>query len=220
MEWGPFRETFQQYVLRNLSNIVTNPVQSNPNTSFTTDTAVSFSEQDSLAVTNGSSSPDTPSQNYLTDTSFLTTEAWIYCGILAAVIAILILTGVCYTINFIINRSNSPIQPTQERRTIPPPAPPFLPLLSIRDQNAWAAPFNDLPHFHFSPQSTLFPNYDYPPFPPRPIYQIVDILPLPEAPSPVCLEDTIFSSDLEFPPPPSPLQPDVETVGNEYWEMN
>ena len=201
MEWGPFREKFHQYVLSNLSNSVTNPVQSNLNTSFTADIAVSFSEQDGLAATNGSSSSDTPSQNYLTDTTFLTTEAWIYCGILAAVIAILILTGVCQTINLVINQSNSPIHPTQERRPISPPAPPFLPLLSIRDQNAWAAPFNDLPQFHFSPQSTRFPNYDYPPFPPKPVYHIVDFLPLPEAPNSVCLEDTIFSSDTEFPPP-------------------
>ena len=78
MEWGPFREKFHQYVLSNLSNIVTNPVQSNLNTSFTADIAISFSEQDSLAATNVSSSSDTPSQNYLTDTSFLTTEAWIF----------------------------------------------------------------------------------------------------------------------------------------------
>ena len=142
--WGPFREKFQQYVLRNLSSIVTNPVQSKIlNTSyitewwtdFTADTSVSVSEQNILTVTTGSSIPDTTSQNYLTDDSFLTTEAWIYCGILAAVIAILILAGVCHTINFIINHSKSPIHPTQEvpQRVNSPPAPFFSPLLSIRD---------------------------------------------------------------------------------------
>ena len=121
--------------------------------------------------------------------------------ILIAVIVVLILTGVCHTINLVINQSNSPIHPTQERRPISPPAPPLLPLLSIRDQTAWAAPFNDLPQFHFAPQSTRFPNYDYPPFPPKPVYHVVDFLPLPDAPNSVCLEDTISSNDTEFPPP-------------------
>ena len=119
IKWGPFRDKFHQYVLHNLSSIVTNPVQSKIlNTSyitewwtdFTADTSVSVPEQNIIAVNNGSSIPDKTS---LTDDSFLTTEAWIYCGILAAVIAILILAGVCHTINFIINHSNSPIHPTQ-----------------------------------------------------------------------------------------------------------
>ena len=220
MEWGPFREKFHQYILSNLSNIVTTTVQSNLNTSFTADLAVSVAEQDRLAATNGSSNSDTPFQTYLTDTTVFTAEVWLYCGILIAVIAVLIVSGVCHTIHLVINQSNTPNHPTQERRPISPPAPPLLPLLSIRDQTAWAAPFNDLPQFHFAPQSTRFPNYDYPPFPPKPVYHIVDFLPLPEAPNSVCLEDTIFSSDTEFPPPPSPLQLDECTVGDEYWEMN
>ena len=227
IKWGPFRDKFHQYVLRNLSSIVTNPVQSKIlNTSyatewwtdFTADTSVSFSEQNILTVTAGPSIPDTTSQNYLTDDSFLTTEAWIYCGILAAVIAFLILAGVCHTINFIINHSNSPIQPTQEvpKRVNSPPAPSFSPLLSIRDQDSWAAPFNNLPPFQFSPQSPLFPKlasdsglnkssfYDHPHFQPKPIYQIVDILPLPKAPSPTRLGEAKFSSEEDFPPPTLP----------------
>ena len=93
MEWGPFREKFHQYILSNLSNIVTTTVQSNLNTSFTADLAVSVAEQDCLADINGSSNSDTPYQTYLTDTTFFTAEVWLYCGILIAVIAVLILTG-------------------------------------------------------------------------------------------------------------------------------
>ena len=76
MEWGPFREKFHQYVLSNLSNIVTTPVQSNLNTSFTADLAVPFAEQDSLAATNGSSKSDTHYQPSLTDTTLFTAEIW------------------------------------------------------------------------------------------------------------------------------------------------
>ena len=198
---------------------MTKPVQSNLNTSFTADLAVSVAEQDRLAATNGSSNSDTPFQTYLTDTTVFTAEVWLYCGILIAVIAVLIVSGVCHTIHLVINQSNTPNHPTQERRPISPPAPPLLPLLSIRDRTAWAAPLNDLPHFHFAPPSTRFPNYDYPPSPPKPVYHIVDFLPLPDAPNSVCLGDTISSSDTEFPPPPSPLQLDECTVGAEYWEM-
>ena len=136
MEWGPFREKFHQYILSNLSNIVTTTVQSNLNTSFTADLAVSVAEQDRLAATNGSSNSDTPFQTYLTDTTVFTAEVWLYCGILIAVIAVLIVSGVCHTIHLVINQSNTPNHPTQERRPISPPAPPLLPLLSIRDRTA------------------------------------------------------------------------------------
>ena len=202
MEWGPFREKFHQYVLSNLSNIVPTPVQSNLNTSFTADLAVSVAEQDRLAATNGSSKSDTHSQPYLTDTTVFTAEIWLYCGILIAVIVVLIVSGVCHTIHWVTNQTNTHSQPTiiQGRRPISPPTPPLLPLFSTRDQTAWATPLNDLPYFHFSHSSTRFPNYDYPP-PPKPVYHVVDFLPLPDAPNSVCLEDTISSHDTEFPPP-------------------
>ena len=217
MEWGPYRDKFHQYILSNLSNILTTTVQPTLNTSFTANLAVPVAEQDSLAATNDS---DTHYQPSLTDTTLFTAEIWLYCGILFAVIVVLIILGVCHTIHLVTNQSNthSPPTITQGRRPISQSTPPLRPLLSIRDRTAWR-PLNDLSHFHFSHSPTRFPHYDYPP-PPKPVYHVVDFLPLPDAPNSVCLDDTISSPDTEFPPPPSPLQPDVGTVGNEYWEMN
>ena len=132
MEWGPYRDKFHQYILSNLSNILTTTVQPNLNISFTADLAVPIAEQDSLAATNGSSKSDTHYQPSLTDTTLFTAEIWLYCGILFAVIVVLIVSGVCHTIHLVTNQSttHSPPPITQGRRPISQPIPPLRPLLS------------------------------------------------------------------------------------------
>ena len=218
MEWGPYRNKFHQYILNNLSTTLSTTIQPNLTT---TNLAVPVADLDSLAAVNGSFPSDTQYEPSLTDTTLFTAEIGFYCGILSAVIVVLIASGVCYTIHVVANRSNTHSSPiiTRERRSISQPIPPLRPLLSTRDRTTWTEPLNSLSHFHFSPSPTRFPHYDYPP-PPKPVYHVVDFLPLPDAPESVYIENTISSPDTEFPPPPSPLQPDAGTVADGYWAMN
>ena len=185
--WGPFRETFQQYIFRaTLSSTVTdNLIQSKSilttsyptewRTEFATTTSVSFSQQNILTVTTSSSIPDTIHQfshNYLTDDGFeaakvnfleiLTTEAWTYIVVLALLAIFLFLAGGCRIITILIHGcSTSPTQSRREnvrRRVNSPPTSSILPLISIQDHDSWESPFDTLPPFQFSSQ---------PPLPPR-----------------------------------------------------
>ena len=149
MEWGPYRNKFHQYILNNLSTILSTTIQPNLTT---TNLAVPVADLDSLAAVNGSFPSDTQYEPSLTDTLF-TAEIGFYCGILSAVIVVLIASGVCYTIHVVANRSNTHSSPiiTRERRSISQPIPPLRPLLSTRDRTTWTEPLNGLSHFHFSP---------------------------------------------------------------------
>ena len=220
MEWGPYRDKFHQYILSNLSTILPTTIQPNLDTSFTATLAVPVADLDSLAATNGSAQSDTHYEPSLTDTTLFTAEIWFYCGILSAVIVVLIASGVCYTIHVVTNRSNTHSSPiiTRDRRSISRPIPPLRPLLSTRDRTTWTESLNGLSTSHFSPSNNHFPTYDYPP-PPRPVFHVVDFLPPPNATESVYVENTISSPTTEFPPPPPPLQPDARTVADGYWTM-
>ena len=216
MDWGPYRNKFNQYILKNLSTILSTNIQ--PNLA-PTDLTVPVADLDCLETVNGSFPSDTQYEPSLTDTLF-TAEIGVYCGILSAVIVVLIAAGVCYTVHVVTNRSNTHSSPiiTRDRRSISRPIPPLRPLLSTRDRTTWTESLNGLSTSHFSPSNNHFPTYDYPP-PPRPVFHVVDFLPPPNATESVYVENTISSPTTEFPPPPPPLQPDAGTVADGYWTM-
>ena len=216
MDWGPYRNKFNQYILKNLSTILSTNIQ--PNLA-PTDLTVPVADLDCLETVNGSFPSDTQYEPSLTDTLF-TAEIGVYCGILSAVIVVLIAAGVCYTVHVVTNKSNTHSSPiiTRDRRSISRPIPPLRPLLSTRDRTTWTESLNGLSTSHFSPSNNHFPTYDYPP-PPRPVFHVVDFLPPPNATESVYVENTISSPTTEFPPPPPPLQPDAGTVADGYWTM-
>ena len=216
MDWGPYRNKFNQYILKNLSTILSTNIQ--PNLA-PTNLTVPVADLDCLERVNGSFPSDTQYEPSLTDTLF-TAEIGVYCGILSAVIVVLIAAGVCYTVHVVTNRSDTHSSPiiTRDRRSISRPIPPLRPLLSTRDRTTWTESLNGPSTSLFSPSNNHFPTYDYPP-PPRPVFHVVDFLPPPDAPDSVYIENTISSPTTEFPPPPPPLQPDAGTVADGYWTM-
>ena len=108
MEWGPYRNKFHQYILNNLSTILSTTIQPNLTT---TNLTVPVADLDSLAAVNGSFPSDTQYEPSLTDTTLFTAEIGFYCGILSAVIVVLIASGVCYTIHVVTNRPNTHSSP-------------------------------------------------------------------------------------------------------------